>query len=196
MTRLTVVSRRPTRFAAAAGVFGVLVLTAGCSGGSSGSATSPQVASVADPSTTTASTATTVDDNARPLDRPDTTRAEQDRMYSAYWNCLISNGIPKAPKGSKPMDDGSARYAPARKACAEKEPEDWQDRLSRQHPEEYQDKARAWVNCMHAKGAKFTPSTTDDPTEVSYPDDADVPRMLDLASECTEKAFKVDITAG
>src|SRR5690242_17538257 len=111
------------------------ILLTACGGSTVGSsAAAPTVASVPTPAGTVAAepsaSAVSLDDS-RPLDRPDTTAEEQTRMYLAYWKCLTGHGIPKDSRSDKPMDDGRAGYAPARKACATKEPEDYKDRLKR-----------------------------------------------------------------
>jgi hypothetical protein len=170
---------------------GLLTACGGSTAGTPGAA--PTVASVPTPAGDSAAKpsndAVSVDDS-RPLDRPDTTAEEQDRMYLAFWNCLTSHGIPKVPVANshKPMDDGRAAYAPARKACAAKEPEDYKDRLQRHEPEKYLDNIRKQIKCVQDKGFKITTGPANDP-EIGFPDKSQVPRGLDAVSECEEKYF-------
>jgi hypothetical protein len=111
-------------------------------------------------------------------------------MYEAWYSCLYSQGVPKRKGGFRPALSGS-KTAAAQKACAAKEPEDWMERLMRQHPQEYLDKARDTIRCMQAETNDFTVSKTDDLLDIDVPDNADLPKMLDLKTECEEKAFKV-----
>ena len=176
----------------------VAMLLAGCSGGSGnadgGEGAAPSVASVARATATPSSASVAAVDDLRPLDRPDTSATEQTRMYQAWYTCLYSHGVPKGKGDFKPTLSKST--AAAEKACAAKEPEDWMERMNRQHPQEYLDKARDTIRCMQAKSDDFTVSKTDDPLEIDIPDHSKVSAMLDLKTDCEQKAFKVKYATG
>lgn len=99
----------------------------------------------------------------RPLIRPDTSPAEEQRLYDVYQRCLEDNGLPKPARlpeggGDTPMaaagPESAEEQAAARKAaeaCASLEPEATWERSLRLDPE-YPDKLRAWAKCLQDRG--------------------------------------------
>jgi hypothetical protein len=100
----------------------------------------------------------------RPLIRPDTSREEEDRLYSVYLQCISDNGGAKFPVpisgGDAPPRPGppqtAEEEAAARKAaeaCASLEPEATWERALRLDPT-YRDKLQVWVKCLQGRGVE------------------------------------------
>ncbi|GII29807.1 hypothetical protein [Planotetraspora mira] len=174
-------------------VAAAMCLLAAC-GGHSGTAEDPAVASIprsaapsgaADPVAHASASASA----ERPLIRADTSDEEFNRLWQLYYGCLRDEGIPTLNQNGhlKPMDDGGPKYAPQREACAPKQPEDYKDRLARTDPSEYQDRFRAWIECMRSKGMKVSPAKGGG---FQFDDDS---RMTEeafrISDECEAEAF-------
>ncbi|MFF6995789.1 hypothetical protein ACFY93_12645 [Streptomyces sp. NPDC008313] len=113
----------------------------------------------------------------RPLIRPDTSAEEEDRLIQVYTSCLEQHGYKKLKGYSGKVGDpdkpdpatlarNEAKFAPAQKACAAKEPEELWQRAYREDPE-YQDKFDKWLTCMRSHGLEVAPSP-DDPGTFSF----------------------------
>lgn len=172
----------------------VTLLLTGCSA-SSDSAESAHVASIAPTSAPTGATSTpsgSVDDQ-RPLVRADTSPEQAHRLWEEYYACERDNGIPTVNQDGnlKPMDDGSAKYADARAACASMEPEGYQDRMARNNPGEYQDRFRAYEQCMGTHGMTVKREPDVSPGSVSYTSSQplSMAKQMQFNEECEVQAF-------
>jgi hypothetical protein len=171
-----------------------MLVLAAC-GGNSGTSEKPAVASVPrSPGNTPGSTPAVDPEDARPLVREDTSDEEFVRLYNAWSSCLRDHGMPAMTDGKgqiKQLDDGSSKYAPARKACVAKQPEYAKDRLARQHPAEYLDLFREAISCAKSKGWTAAAPDPHDPTQPNMMADPSLPigKKMDIWGACEEKIF-------
>ncbi|MGW4102555.1 hypothetical protein [Streptomyces sp. NPDC004976] len=133
----------------------------------------------------------------RPLIRPDTSAEEKERLFQVYSSCLEQHGYKKLEGYSGKMGDpkpdpavlarNEAKFAPAQKACAAKEPEELWQRAYREDPE-YQDKFDKWLKCMRSHGLKVAPSP-DDPALFSFEDGLPPTDKAKWVDKCEAEAF-------
>ncbi|MDX3319693.1 hypothetical protein PV415_22565 [Streptomyces sp. ME03-5684b] len=134
----------------------------------------------------------------RPLIRPDTSAEEEDRLIQVYTSCLEQHGYKKLEGYSGKVGDpnkpdsatlarNEARFAPAQKACAAKEPEELWQRAYREDPE-YQDKFDKWLKCMRSHGLEVAPSP-DDPGTFSFEDGLPPVNEEKWVDKCEAEAF-------
>ncbi|WP_306207442.1 hypothetical protein [Actinoplanes sp. RD1] len=129
----------------------------GC--GSSPEATTPQVATLQ--SSPVRASASTDPEDLRPLIRPDTSQAEQDRLVAIWTTCLTTEDGTTArytkrwAVGREKAND--ARWQAAKAACRSKEPEDFTDREMRKDLPAFKDKQRIFHDCAEQKGYDLTP---------------------------------------
>lgn len=132
-----------------------LALLSACSSSSDPDASEkPSVASLVTP-TTAGKQAPTPTEAERPLIRPDTSRAEQARMYNVYLSCLKEAGVPttmikmfRAKQGAD--EDTTAKYE---KQCGSKLPQQLLDKARESDPD-FADHQRADVTCLKNHGIR------------------------------------------
>ncbi|WP_217167693.1 hypothetical protein [Streptomyces sp. AC512_CC834] len=188
------------RLAVAAALASLTWLTA-CGGGSGDSQSSGEagddngVASVTGKDENPKKEAAKVE---RPLIRPDTSAEEEERLFQIYTGCLEQHGYKKLEGYSGRVGDpdkpdpatlsrNEAKFAPARKACAAKEPEELWQRAYREDPE-YQDKFGTWLKCMRSHGLEVAPSP-DDPGTFAFEDGLPPANEAKWVDKCEAEAF-------
>lgn len=151
---------------------------------------------------TPGSSTTATDPPERPLLRPDTSDAEEERLYDVWFDCLEEKGgrgrgpkqVPQADPGAPapgaaapaaPDPAADARDAAAEKACEDLEPEAPWQRAKRLDPE-YADKLRDWITCIRSHGIDAWESDGFVTFESLPPED----KMVHV-NECEMKAFSV-----
>jgi hypothetical protein len=129
-----------------------IVLIGGCSSDPSAPPSEPaaSVASVPRSSSSEPAGQATTAAADRPLIRLDTTPEETDRMYEAYNACLTEQGVP--PKAARKLAEDNNQYTAAFAACANQEPEDYQEREKRLNPAAFADHQREQIKCMREHG--------------------------------------------
>ncbi|GAB7040340.1 MULTISPECIES: hypothetical protein [Catenuloplanes] len=187
-----------------AGLTGIalVALLAACGGEPPADGTTDQVVTLDTATPGTGATPAATASPERPLLRPDTSDAEEERLYDVWFDCLEKNGGrgrgPKeAPDGATGgSDSGPAVAVPAdpeaeeqdraaEKACENLEPEAPWQRAKRLDPE-YADKLRDWITCIRSHGIDAWESDGFVTFESLPPED----KMV-LVGECETKAFSV-----
>jgi hypothetical protein len=119
-------------------------------------------AKVATLSSAPASAAATKAAKEPPLIRPDTSDAEETRLWDIYQDCVAENGGTTRRKNAADAGAGAVaapntdpefekRSKKAEAACADKLPEQLWERAKRTDAK-YADKLRDWVTCIRAAG--------------------------------------------
>jgi hypothetical protein len=176
--------------AAAAVVGGLVLPVAGC--GNHTTATQPGVATLRSAAPSAARVSANGSNDPRPVMRPDISDAEIIALQNAWAGCLADHGVPATPltnagaERKTTVDLSLPKYATARAACADKEPEDWRDVEARTDPQ-YADRLRAELQCLVDQGIKG--ELRGDPPQIVFTDDRQVSRGLELSPACEQKAF-------
>jgi hypothetical protein len=197
------------RTAATATAAALLILLSGCGGSSGSDATAPKVASVPDASGDTTPSAEGSDSGKEttpsssvvdPQLRLDSTQADVDRAYEAYYACWEEKGVPKTAaygqKASVLMSYKlhSKKYQAAVDACADAEPRTPRELDPDKNPK-YWDQLREQVRCVQAQGLRMkiiqgTPGLfVGGKGERRDFDKVSSPRGQKIVHECEVKAF-------
>ena len=127
----------------AATIITVASLMTGCSGRTTESSTQSEATIASVRTQTQKATTETSPDDARPLLRPDASKEEWQRLYRAYYDCLVQHGIPRTvdggPLGKVAYDETKPRDKNALKACHQTDPETYENREKRQNFAAYSD---------------------------------------------------------
>jgi hypothetical protein len=167
-------------------------LLTGCSATAKDAGPAPSVASVATEAaakTSRASGSSAAPDKERLYFRPDMTDDEEIRLQNMYESCLIDHGVPAAVKGKqvKAWDDGTAKYADARKACQGKKAELYQEHLAQVDPAAFQDYLRISLACVKAGGIKATMNAAGNGFDIDPK--TPVEKALKVQGDCEMKAY-------
>ena len=197
------------RTAATATAAALLILLSGCGGSSGSDATAPKVASVpqasagatpgakgSDSGKDTTPSGSVVD----PQLRLDSTKADIDRAYKAYYACWEKKGVPKTSISGQEATVlltyklHTKKYQAAVDACADAEPRTPPELDPAKNPK-YWDQLREQLRCVKAQGLPMTIMQGNPGLFVGGKgeqrdfDKVNSPRGQKIFHECEKKAF-------